>query len=1081
MRRSRWVVAASMVLALCTNLVKGQPTPRFDQLNEPGTQGFGSMMRVSPFDANTALNSGDQWGTEITNDGGVTWQPCYGMTNTSTGNNPDENDFTFLSSTTVWAGSAAGPFESTDGGHTWTIMRSGMPTVNPQFSVNSFTCPIEKVIQDPNTPATLYAVSGSHRQIYPVSAWGQVWKSTNSGASWGSAPIGTVVSGKSINDCCFQTGSSTVMFAATGSGLYRSSNSGVSWTQVSGTPSVGCYCVTADPTNANVVYAGFDTNGSGTGYGIYKTTTATTTDTWSAINSGISTSGPNDLDAAVYTIAVAPTNTSVIYLGFYSGATYYSSNGGSSWTKIVWAGTNSPVSPASGVPGNLAFEFLSVDPTTASTVWGTGSSNVWKSTNSGTSWQTLTNYATNSAYRGNGCSGLDGTGAVWNPKVPGQIWTPGLDSGKQLRSSDYLWSWLTGDTFSGSKGPYNGSYAVSIANDGTVYIGTGQFGNVNGVYTNEAIIKYNSTSPGWSYLSYPSGASGECMSIYTLPTNSSKIWAVYGTSFNYGTGRIYYSSNGGSSWTDITPSGASNVFNIAVDPLNTNYIYVGANNGVYQSNSGGASFQSTAMSGSQSDGQLNYVFPDPGTTSGLYQVIWKRSSTNIYHLSGGTWNPITYTGWMKGAFALAVDPNNASRIAVVTKTPSPTYDIDWSSGIFLSSNGGSTWTQYNNLKLNSAGGIAFNPDDSSQLVVPMDGGDIVCDWGTSTPNGGSPVSVPGTVQAASYDNGGNKIAYYTPSGSVSTASGDGGTVITSLAATDWIKYEINPSSSGVYSLDIRYSATDSNTVVHLEANGVNVTGPITLSSTSGYTDKVITGVVRLITGAQYLKLYVEKSGGASIHTIGIGTSGSGSLVGSTTGETAGFSLTVLTPNSGNDWAAYGAGGTSFSTFDDKITGGSQISHASEYGGSGGNWGAYSNTEFDVSWTDGTPTTSDNEGAIIWENASDPNGTTTWGIQFTAPASTVSHTLYIFWGGSQCSYELNAHLSDSSAPDYNTGSIEGPATGSTLKQTTVTYNAASAGQTLTLTLTKVSNVYSGGNQGGGPITTGSVNLTCAWLH
>ena len=1065
MRRSRLVVAASMVLALCTNLGKAQPTPRFDQLNEPGCQGRGSMLRVSPFDPNTVLNSGDQWGAEITTDGGVTWQPCLGMTSATAGNNPDENDFTFLSRTTVWAGSAAGPFESTDGGHTWTAMRSGMPT---PLSSTTLTCPVEKVIQDPNTPATLYAVTGSHRQIYQVSAWGQVWKSTNSGTTW-TGPISTgLVSGSSINDACFAAGSSSIMFAATNNGLYVSTNSGANWSLASGTPAnVPCYCVAPDPSNGTVVYAGFNNT-----YGIYKTTTATTTDTWSEING--TTISTSDLNAPVETIAVAPSSTNIIYLGFW-GATYYSNNSGGSWTKIVWAGSNSPVSPPSGVPGNLAFMCLSVDPSSPGTVWGNGDNNVWRSTNNGTSWQTLTNYGTNSAYRGNGCSGLDGTQAAWNPKVPGQVWTTGYDSGKQLRSNDYLWSWSTGDTFSGSRGPYNGSFGVTFANDGTVYIGTGQNGDVgDGSYGLEPIIKYASLAvpPTWNYVSsYPSGSNvGNCLSIYTLPTDSTKIWAVYGNFGAGASGRIWYSANSGSSWTDITPTTANYAYNIAVDPLTPNVLYIGTDKGIYQSNSGGASFPTTALGGSSSpqDNSFNFVYPDPSTTGSLYAIQWKRSSTNVEHYNG-SWSNIT---WQKYAKGLAVDPNNPARLALVTKTDSPTEDLDLSTGIYLSSNTGANWTQYNNLKLNSCGSIAFNPDFSSQLLVPMDGGDLVCDWGTST---GTTVSVPGTVQAASYDSGGNKIAYYTPSGSVSTASGDNGTVITSLVATDWIKYEINPANTGNYNLDIRYAATDGLTVVHVEANGVNVTGPITLGAAGTYTDKILP--VRLIAGAQYLKLYVEHSGGASIHTLGL--SYSGSMSGSTGGETAGFSLTTLTPLVGNDWAAYGVGGA-FSGYDHKANGFSQISTVSEYGGSGGSWGGYSNSIFDVSWTDGTPTGSDTEGAIAWEQQDATKGGP-WGMTITAPASTVSHTLYIFWGGSQCSYALNAHLSDSSAPDYNSGSIEGPNTGCELNQSTITYSAASAGQTLTVTMTKVSNVYQGGNQGGGPILTGSVNLTAAWLH
>jgi hypothetical protein len=820
---------------------------------------------------------------------------------------------------------------------------------------------------------------------------------------------------------------------------------------VSGTPAVACYCVAPDPSNANVIYAGFSNNN-----GIYKTSNATTSDTWSAINSGISTGTPNDLNAPLYTIAIAPTNTSVIYIGFWGGATYYSNNAGSTWTKIVWAGTNSPVSPASGVPGNLCFQSLSPDPTNAAIIWGTGSSNVWRSTNSGVAWTTLTNFPTNSAYRGNGWSGLDGTMAAWNPYVAGQVWTVGFDSGKQLRSADYLWSWTTADSFTGSKGPWNGAHCVTFSNDGTVYIGSGQNGNTSSGYVNEPIIKHKAGA--WSYLTYPTGASGECMSIYTLPTDPTKIWAVYGQTGVYTTGRIWYSSNSGSSWTDISPSGATHVYNVAVDPLNTSFLYVGADNGVYKSNSGGATFASTAMSGSPSDTQMNFVYPDPSTTGSLYAVLWKRSSTNIFHFNGSAWSGISFNQY---AYALSVDPHNASRIAMVTRTPGPTYDVDPCTGLYLSTDAGATFTAVNNnLKINSGTGITFNPDSSSQLIAMMDGGLMVADVGTSTPHGGTAPSIVGTISSANYDDGGANVAYSgSTAPSPATVAGTTG---------QWIKYQVNVPTTGNYAMAFQAKSSATGPQYHIEVNGVNVTGPIALGNTGGSWTN-FNETVHLTAGIQYLKVYCE-AGGGFFNSI-TSSLGGGSLAGSTTGETAGFSLTVLTGSPGDDWAHYATGGV-WGNFDHKATGSSQISGVTPYG-TGENHGGYENSEFNVSWSDGTPNTSLTDGSIAYSNASynAANGPT--GLKITVPASTTPRTLKIFWGGSQAFFELNAHLSDGSAADYDTGSIEGPATGSVLKQTTITYSSASAGQTLTITLSKI------GNDSG--VTTGSVNLTCAWLH
>jgi hypothetical protein len=1036
------------------------PTPRWDALNEPGTQGRGSMMRVSPFDSNTAIISGDQWGSSITTDGGATWQSCLGFTNLTTGNTPDENDFTFIDAMHVWAGTVAGPFLSTDGGHNWTSMRSGMPAINPQFSFNAASLPIQKIIQDPNTPATLYAFSGSHRQLFGVPAFGQVWKSINGGTSW-TGPIGQVTPLNSmhpelqgVNDCCFARASSTIMYAATANGLYKSVDSGANWNPVSGTPAtVACYCVVADPTaNTNIVYAGFDKSGT-TGNGVYKTTDGTN---WLQIVNNIDngTGGkPNDLDAPVLTIAPAPSNPQVVYLGF-NGATYFSSNGGGLWTKIVWAGTNNPpVSPPSGVPGNLTFQWLSVDSANAAIVWGNGESNVWRSTNSGVTWQTLTNAPANSAYRGNGCSGLDGTMAAWNPNIPGQVWTSGWDSGKQLRSADYLWSWLTGDTFTGSVGPYNGSFGVTFAKAGsvnTVYIATGQASDK--FLVKEPIIKYvPGGSPVWSYLTYPgAGASvGECDAVYTFPNDPTKIWAVFSNSTQ---GRIWYSADSGTSWTDITPSiggTVTYVFSLAANPLDTNFVYIGTSNGVFKSNSGGASFPNAIMPGSQSNGTSspNFIFLDPGPTTKLYQVLWKRSATNIYHFDGvNTWAPLTYVSWMEAARAVAVDPNNPSRLAVSTRAQTPNQDINWGSGIYLSSDGGGSWTPYNSLKLNSVGGpIAFNPDKSSQLIAPMDGGDLVCDWGTSTPNGGTAANIIGSINSINYDLGGANIAY---SGSTApnpaTVAGTAG---------QWIKYQVNVPITGYYSMTLQAKSSVASAPFpqyHIEVNGVNVTGPILVNSTS-LSNYVKT--VYLTAGIQYLKVYSEVGGGF-YNTI----STTGSLSGSLVDATAPYNLTSLGTT---DWAHWGRAGT-YTNFDHKTGPVGKITTVVPFG-TGENHGGFSSSTHQTKWTDGTPTGSDlAENGYIWSN-----GSLNTGFTFTAPATTSLQTLSVFCGGSDAQVTLIAHLSNASIPDYTT-SFNGPG----IKLLNLSYQTSTSG-TLTITLEKTGNLHGQ--------TTGSADLVAAWLH
>jgi hypothetical protein len=185
-----------------------------------------------------------------------------------------------------------------------------------------------------------------------------------------------------------------------------------------------------------------------------------------------------------------------------------------------------------------------------------------------------------------------------------------------------------------------------------------------------------------------------------------------------------------------------------------------------------------------------------------------------------------------------------------------------------------------------------------------------------------------------------------------------------------------------------------------------------------------------------------------------GTGGGGSLTGGqVTASTSTYNLTSL---GSSDWAHWNG------TFNHKSSGGTQISNVTQT--SGGSFGTWHSTSRNVSWTDGTPTTSNTDDQnYIW-----CNGTTGQGWTFTAPASTTSRTLYILCGGGPgANIKINAHLSDGSSPDYT--DTETVSSSPYTYLYSITYKAASAGQTLTITLTK--------NDSNGAI---SVDLDAAWL-
>jgi hypothetical protein len=182
----------------------------------------------------------------------------------------------------------------------------------------------------------------------------------------------------------------------------------------------------------------------------------------------------------------------------------------------------------------------------------------------------------------------------------------------------------------------------------------------------------------------------------------------------------------------------------------------------------------------------------------------------------------------------------------------------------------------------------------------------------------------------------------------------------------------------------------------------------------------------------------------------------GALNGSVgTASTSTYNLTTL---GGTDWAHWNG------QYVHKASGGGQISNVTRVGG--GNYGTFSESVRNVNWTDGTPTTSNSDDqTYIWCNDKQNAGWT-----FTVSASTTPHTLKVLYGGANSGspgVTISAHLSDSSAPDYTNAQT---ITSSTMELATFTFNSASAGQTLKITLTKTNN-----SDGA------SVDLDSAWLQ
>jgi GH18 family chitinase len=147
---------------------------------------------------------------------------------------------------------------------------------------------------------------------------------------------------------------------------------------------------------------------------------------------------------------------------------------------------------------------------------------------------------------------------------------------------------------------------------------------------------------------------------------------------------------------------------------------------------------------------------------------------------------------------------------------------------------------------------------------------------SSTPYLGVPAVIPGTIEAENYDLGGEGIAYHD-----SDAANDGGeyrlTEGVDIEATtdtgggydvgwtangEWMKYSVNVTQPGAYTLQARVATQNSGDHFHVEIDGVNVSGTIVVPNTGGWQNWQTVSVTTpaLTTGVHTMRIVMDQGG-----------------------------------------------------------------------------------------------------------------------------------------------------------------------------------------------------------------------------
>jgi photosystem II stability/assembly factor-like uncharacterized protein len=574
----------------------------------------------------------------------------------------------------------------------------------PWFSIGprNINGRIKSLAVHPSDPNTVYAGAAS----------GGVWKSTNAGQSWKSLwnmqdtmAIGSIViASSSPNTLYVGTGEWTPGYGPSfpGTGLFVSNDGGNNWTQRTTLSSRRVARVLVSQDNASIVYVagenGFeksidagvtwttvrtgqisdaviDPNDSDTLYinvrhdGIYKTEDAGVS--WTLL-----TNGPTSTQASWIKLAIGDNGASGsnFLLAKRAGTIYKSTDGGSTFSTLSGSHGDSPFSEWCNL--------LAVAPDDENIIIA-GGVGLERTSNGGSSWNPL--------------SGLhaDHHQAVFAPSDTNIIYS--CNDGGMYRSSD------KGASF---KKVSDGLIVTQFYDVGA----WSALGTVVGGGTQDNGTNMTTGGLTWRHIL---GADGGYFVIH--PTDPRIIYAES----QYTT--LRKSIDGGNSWVAIQ-SGLSGstpwVGVISMDVNAPDTLFVGTN-AMFKTTDGCATpwvkvsqdllGDVSTIAIAESDGNRVYC----GTTGGrIYRTDDGGTTT--------TWTQITGSLPTRVVNDIVVSHTNRDRVAVCYSGVSGTGT---SNHVFLSTNGGTTWTDISsNLPNISVNALAFDPNNTDTLYAGTDVG-----------------------------------------------------------------------------------------------------------------------------------------------------------------------------------------------------------------------------------------------------------------------------------------------------------------------------------------------------------------------
>ena len=179
---------------------------------------------------------------------------------------------------------------------------------------------------------------------------------------------------------------------------------------------------------------------------------------------------------------------------------------------------------------------------------------------------------------------------------------------------------------------------------------------------------------------------------------------------------VYRSADGGATWTQRGLAGSERIGRLAIDPTNANRIFAAATGslfvpggvrGLYRTTDGGVTWQLVLAGANGTTGAIDVAI-DPGTPSRVYVAMWDHRRMPQGRVYGGVGSGIFRstdggTTWTRLAGGLPGSSSNLGRmgIAVARSNPNRLYAIAADttgnfSGFWTSTNAGTSWTRITN-------------------------------------------------------------------------------------------------------------------------------------------------------------------------------------------------------------------------------------------------------------------------------------------------------------------------------------------------------------------------------------------------